>query len=381
MVELVPPGARDAGMPSRRVAASPHRPGSSAGRGAACMPVLAGVNGEAHLPLPAERASVVRIAIERTNWSTLFAINRESVPSARAVFGLARTTRYSWLQSGFRQRAAAAPGATARRGTGGRSMFEPPSDANVRAILSFLPVLESKGWRSAGSPAGQFPYARMAPEVDRPSALYDDAGSSLTRVTRTRQSGRSRTRRVSRPPTSRPSGNSSRCTSARTGAGRPLHGAAGDGRSRPCSKACGVAGWPRDPQLASGLGVRNLVPDRAFDRAERHRAPPDDAPQVSHRELGGTHTSQVGSPQGSSPSMHSRPWFVLHSVHGVHLSGMDGHGDRTPAGPVSVGWGFLVSASKWAARRVRASSSPPARARRRAAAPAHRLRSAPTSSS
>ena len=25
------------------------------------------------------------------------------------------------------------------------------------------------------------------------------------------------------------------------------------------------------------------------------------APQVSHRELGGTHTSQVGSPQGGSP--------------------------------------------------------------------------------
>ena len=56
-------------------------------------------------------------------------------------------------------------------------MTEPPSDANVRAILSFLPVLESKGFAFGEmvSPPGQFPYARMAPEVDGLiQALYDN---------------------------------------------------------------------------------------------------------------------------------------------------------------------------------------------------------------
>ena len=52
-----------------------------------------------------------------------------------------------------------------------------PSQRNVGAILAFLPVFDSPGFKfgETVAPPGQFPYARMAPEVDGLiKSLYDN---------------------------------------------------------------------------------------------------------------------------------------------------------------------------------------------------------------
>ena len=56
-------------------------------------------------------------------------------------------------------------------------MTETLGEGSIGAILRFLPVLESPGFRFGEVVAqpGQFPYARMAPEVDALiQALYDN---------------------------------------------------------------------------------------------------------------------------------------------------------------------------------------------------------------
>jgi len=56
-------------------------------------------------------------------------------------------------------------------------MTEGPSDANVRAILAFLPIFESPGFAFGEMVAqpGQFPCAREAPEVSAfVQALHDN---------------------------------------------------------------------------------------------------------------------------------------------------------------------------------------------------------------
>lgn len=56
-------------------------------------------------------------------------------------------------------------------------MTEPPGEPNAQAILAFLPSLEAAGFRfgEVVVKPGQFPYARMAPEVDAlVQALYDN---------------------------------------------------------------------------------------------------------------------------------------------------------------------------------------------------------------
>ena len=56
-------------------------------------------------------------------------------------------------------------------------MTETLGEENIGAILRFLPVLESPGFAfgEVVAPPGQFPYARMAPEVDAfVQALYDN---------------------------------------------------------------------------------------------------------------------------------------------------------------------------------------------------------------
>ena len=175
-VELAPPAESPAGDPlqeNERLA-----PFARFLRGEGGTLVTTGVNGEAAFPLPVERAAVVRSAIERNDWPALFAINREWDPSWCRECGCALLRRALAPECRVRRRiTTTAPGATARRGTGGSSMTEPPSDANIRAILSFLPVLESPGFAFGEmvAPPGQFGYARMAPEVEAfMQALYDN---------------------------------------------------------------------------------------------------------------------------------------------------------------------------------------------------------------
>jgi len=79
VVELVHPGESNAGDALQESGSL--APFARFLRGEGGTLVTTGVNGEAAFPLPEERASVVRVAIERNDWSALFAINREWVPS------------------------------------------------------------------------------------------------------------------------------------------------------------------------------------------------------------------------------------------------------------------------------------------------------------
>ncbi len=79
VVELVLPARSDAGDALQESATL--GPFAQFLRGDGGTLVTTGVNGEAAFPLPTERASAVRDAIERNDWLALFAINQEWAPS------------------------------------------------------------------------------------------------------------------------------------------------------------------------------------------------------------------------------------------------------------------------------------------------------------